>query len=170
MEFICAKLVDIQRIMWYIGCKEVVAMDMLMLIWLAGIIVFVILEAVTYQLVSIWFAIGALGGLIAEILGARFNIQMTVFIALSVILLLCLRPVSKRLIKNKRVNTNVDSLIGENVLITKEVNNTEGTGEGKINGMVWSVKSADGTVIPEGEIAEVEYVRGVRLVVKRKGE
>ena len=145
-------------------------MDMTLIIWLAGIIAFVILEAVTYQLVSIWFAIGAVGGLIAEIMGARFNIQMTVFVVISVVLLLCLRPVSKRLIKNKREYTNVDSLIGEDVLITKEVNNREGTGEGKVNGMVWSVRSADDTVIPEGEITAVEYVKGVRLIVKRKGE
>ena len=34
-------------------------------IWILGIIAFIILEAVTYQLVSIWFAIGALGGMIA---------------------------------------------------------------------------------------------------------
>ena len=33
-------------------------------IWILGIIAFIILEAVTYQLVSIWFAIGALGGMI----------------------------------------------------------------------------------------------------------
>ena len=34
-------------------------------IWILGIIAFIILETVTYQLVSIWFAIGALGGMIA---------------------------------------------------------------------------------------------------------
>lgn len=66
--------------------------DVSLWIWIVGIIAFVVLEAVTYQLVSIWFAVGAVGGLIAEILGARFNIQMSVFLAISVILLLCLLP------------------------------------------------------------------------------
>jgi membrane protein implicated in regulation of membrane protease activity len=151
--------------------EEVIVMiDVSLWIWIVGIIAFVVLEAVTYQLVSIWFAVGAVGGLIAEILGARFNIQMSVFLAISVILLLCLRPISKRLIKTKNERTNVDSLIGEDVLITKEVNNREGTGEGKVNGMIWSLKSVDDTVIPANETATVEYVKGVKLAVKRKGE
>ena len=40
-------------------------------IWILGIIAFIILEAVTYQLVSIWFAIGALGGMIAAFSGVN---------------------------------------------------------------------------------------------------
>lgn len=145
-------------------------MDMTLLVWLLGIVAFIILEALTYQLVSIWFAVGALGGLIAKMAGAGFNIQMTVFLVISVILLLALRPVSRRLIKTKTENTNVDSLIDSEILITKEVNNTIGTGEGKINGMTWSVRSNDGAVIPENETAVVEMVQGVKLIVKRKGE
>lgn len=143
-------------------------MDMILWIWVAAIVVFVILEAATYQLVSIWFAVGAFGGLIAELLGVRFGVQMTIFIAISIVLLLCLRPVSKKLIKTSRENTNVDSLIGETVIITKDVDNKEGTGEGKVNGMVWSLRSSDNAVIPCGEEATVESVKGVRLVVKRK--
>ena len=52
-------------------------------IWILGIIAFIILEAVTYQLVSIWFAIGALGGMIAAFSGVNFYVQMAVFIAVS---------------------------------------------------------------------------------------
>ncbi|MBD9026133.1 MAG: NfeD family protein, partial [Clostridiales bacterium] len=44
-------------------------------IWILGIIAFIILEAVTYQLVSIWFAIGALGGMIAAFSGVNFYVQ-----------------------------------------------------------------------------------------------
>ncbi|MCH5210306.1 MAG: NfeD family protein [Oscillospiraceae bacterium] len=146
-------------------------MEPVMLVWLIGIIVFLILEGVTYQLVSIWFAVGAAGGLIASVMGARFNIQMTVFLAISIVLLICLRPVSKKLLRTKKEKTNVDSLIGKDVLITKEVNNLLGNGEGKINGMQWTVRNADGdTVIPEGETVTVEKVEGVKLIVKRKGE
>ena len=147
-----------------------ISMEPIMFIWLIGIIVFVILEAVTYQLVSIWFAVGAVGGIIAAALGAQFGVQMTVFLAISVILLLCLRPVSKRMLKSKKEHTNVDSLIGKDVLITKEVNNIQGSGEGKVNGIAWTVRNADNTVIPAGETAIVEKVEGVKLIVTRKGE
>ena len=145
-------------------------MEPVTLVWLIGIIVFLILEGVTYQLVSIWFAVGAAGGLIASVMGARFNIQMTVFLAISIVLLLCLRPVSKKLLKTKKEKTNIDSLIGKDVLITKEVNNLLGNGEGKVGGMHWTVRNADNEVIPEGETVTVEKVEGVKLIVKRKGE
>lgn len=145
-------------------------METNVLIWLIGIIVFIILEAVTYQMVSIWFALGAVGGLIAALLKMQFSVQMTVFIVIAVISLLALRPLSKRLIKTKDVRTNSDSLIGKEVLITEEVNNLQGNGKGKINGMMWSVRSADDSLIPENEVVTVEDIKGVRLIVKKKGE
>ncbi|MGN0107775.1 MAG: NfeD family protein [Hominilimicola sp.] len=140
------------------------------IIWLIGIIVFIILEAATYQIVSIWFALGAVGGLVASLAGANFTVQMIIFIALSVIFLICLRPVSRRLLKFKHEKTNVDSILGKEVLITKEVDNLRGGGQGKVNGVVWTVKSADNVPIPENDIAVVEKVEGVKLIVKRKGE
>lgn len=140
------------------------------IIWFIGIIVFVVLEAVTYQIVSIWFAFGAVGGLIAAACGARFNIQMAVFIAVSIIFLLCLRPVSKKLLKPRNEKTNVEGLIGKEVLITTEIDNLYGKGEGKIGGMMWTLRSADNSSIPQGETAVVEKVEGVKLIVKRKGE
>lgn len=140
------------------------------IIWLIGIIVFVVLESVTYQIVSIWFALGAVGGLIAYLTGASFTVQMIVFIAVSAVFLICLRPVSRKILKFKKEKTNVDSMLGKEVLITKEVDNLSGGGKGKVNGMVWSVKSADNSRISENEIAVVEKVEGVKLIVKRKGE
>lgn len=145
-------------------------MEPTIIVWLAGIIAFVILEAVTYQMICIWFALGSLGGLIAKMAGASFNIQMTVFLVISIICLICLRPLSKKLVKREEVKTNVDSLIGKEVLITKEVDNLHEKGEGRINGMVWTVRSMDNTPITENEIAIVEEVKGVKLIVKRKGE
>lgn len=143
-------------------------MEMTALIWLAGIAAFVILEALTYQIVSIWFALGAVGGLTAAILGAQFNIQITVFLIISVVFLICLRPLSRKLIKTKKEKTNVDSLIGKEVLITEEVDNLLGKGTGKINGLTWSVKSADNSFIAANETAVVERITGVNLVVKKK--
>lgn len=143
-------------------------MDTTAWVWLAGIIVFIVLEAVTYQIVSIWFALGAVGGLIAKAAGASFTVQMAIFIVISVICLLCLRPLSRKLLKNKKENTNVDSLLGKEVLVTKEVNNLLGTGEGKVSGMVWTIRSAGNEIIPEGETVICEKVEGVKLIVKRK--
>ena len=145
-------------------------MSMVTWIWLLGLVVFVVLEAVTYQIVSIWFALGAVGALIAKAAGADFTVQIIVFIAVSGICLLCLRPISKKLIKNKTEATNVDSLIGADAIVTADINNLLGTGEGKINGMTWTMRSADGSEIGEGETVTVEKVEGVKLIVKRKDD
>lgn len=141
-------------------------MDYAVIIWLLGIIVFVVLEAVTYQMVSIWFALGAVGGLIASLAGGNFTVQFVLFLVLSAIFIVCLRPFSKKLIKNKKVNTNIDSLYGKDVLILSDTNALEGTG--KVDGMVWTVRSIDGQNITKGTTAKVEKIEGVKLIVKRK--
>ena len=138
------------------------------LLWLAGIVAFIILEAVTYQLISIWFVIGAIGGLIAAICGTDFYVQMTVFLAVSILLLVLLRPFSMKLIKKQDFKSNADSLIGKNILITQEVNNISGTGQGKVKGMVWTVRSETDETIAAGELAEIKRIEGVKLIVKKQ--
>ncbi len=138
------------------------------IIWLAGIVAFIILEAATYQLISIWFVIGAIGGMIASMCGVDFYVQMAVFLLISVVLLLLLRPVSLKLIKKQDFKSNADSLIGKNILITEEVNNVRGTGQGKVNGMTWTVRSEKDEIIEAGEIAEIGRIEGVKLIVKQQ--
>lgn len=139
-------------------------------IWITAIIVFAVLEAVTYQLVSAWFAIGAVGGLVTYLLGYDFNAQMIVFLILTVLSLCCLRPLSMKKLKAKGLKTNVETLAGQEIIITKTVDNINGQGEGKINGMTWTVRSVNNSIIPENQRALVEKVEGVKLIVRAKGE
>lgn len=136
--------------------------------WLIAIIAFIVLEAVTYQLVSVWFVIGSLGGLVAAALGASFGVQIAAFVILSALMLAVLRPLSMKLLKPKGLKTNVDGLIGGDVLITENVSNIEGTGKGKINGMTWTVRSESGEDIPENSVATVSRIEGVKLIVTKK--
>ena len=138
------------------------------ILWLAGIVAFIILEAVTYQLIPIWFVIGAIGGLIAAMCGVDFYVQMAVFLAISILLLILLRPVSMKLIKKQDFKSNADSLIGKSILVTQEVNNIKGTGQGKVNGMVWTVRSETDETIAAGELAEIKRIEGVKLIVKKQ--
>lgn len=137
------------------------------IIWLAGVVAFIILEAVTYQLISIWFVLGAIGGLIAAMCGASFTVQMIVFLAAAILFLVLLRPISLKLIKKQDFKTNADSLIGKSILITEEVNNIRGTGQGKVNGMVWTVRSEGDDTIAAGELAHIKSIDGVKLIVEK---
>ena len=139
------------------------------IIWIIALIAFVIIEALTYQLFTIWFAIGALGAVVCAALGLSFYTQMIAFIVISALTLFILRPISMRHFKTKGEKTNVDSLIGAKVLIIEDVDNLSGTGKGKLYGMEWTVRSLDGSVIEKGVTAVVEKIEGVKLIVK-KGE
>ncbi len=134
------------------------------IIWLIGVIAFIILEAVTYQMVSVWFVIGAIGGLITSLTGVDFWVQMTVFLALSLVLLICFRPIAVKKLKTD-FKTNADAVIGKKVTITKETDNINGTGEGRLDGMVWTVRSESGKTLAVGDVAEVKKIEGVKLIV-----
>ena len=71
--------------------------NMLMLFWLIAMIVFAGVEAATpTALVSIWFALGALGALIASVVTHSFWIQLVVFLLLSCLCFALLRPLVRR--------------------------------------------------------------------------
>lgn len=135
-------------------------------IWLVIGIVLVIIEAATAGLTTIWFAGGALAGLILSLLGVSPAVQIFAAIAVSVVLLLATRPAVKKLMDHKVIRTNAESLIGTQVLITEEIDNVRGTGTADANGQEWTARSADGRVIPAGQQATVREIRGVKLIVE----
>lgn len=135
------------------------------LIWLIAVVAFLILEAITYQLISIWFVFGAVAGLISSFVTDNFYIEMGVFLAVSVLMLAVLRPLSLKLVRKQDFKSNAESLIGKTVLITQEVNNLHNSGQGKINGMYWTVRSEDDKQIPAGGLARVVRIEGVKLIV-----
>lgn len=140
------------------------------ILWLALLIVFVIVEAATVSLVSVWFIGGAAAALIAALCGARLWLQVLLFFGVSIALLLCLRPLSKRLLKQKKVATNADSNIGKEAVVTEEIDNLQGKGAVKIAGVEWSARSVDGSVIEKDAVVLVERIEGVKVCVRRTQE
>ncbi|MCD8390936.1 MAG: NfeD family protein [Firmicutes bacterium] len=136
------------------------------IIWIIALIVFVLIEAFTYQLVTIWFAFGALGALLCALLPSPMYIQILTFLLLSIVTLAVLRPLSMKYLKSKGLKTNADSMIGRIIVITQEVNNIENTGKTKVNGIEWTVRSADGSVIEKGKKAEVKNIEGVKIIAE----
>lgn len=137
-------------------------------VWFLGIILFLALEAVTVQFVCIWFAGGAFGALIASLLGAEAIAQVTVFAVLSAILLILSRPLVKKKLARPGEPTNADRLIGQEALIAEEVNNTLSTGQLTINGVAWSVRSEDGSIISKGTLVTIKAISGAKLIVAKK--
>ena len=137
-------------------------------VWLLLIIGFILAEAFTYQLVSIWFAAGSIGGLITSFFTENVFYQVLVFTVISVIMFALIRPIAKGKLKATGLKTNAENLIGKEIVITEEVDNALSLGQGKINGMIWTVRSDGNRRLEKGAVAVVDRIEGVKLIVKEK--
>ena len=132
-------------------------------LWLALFVVFLIVEAGTVALVSIWFALGALAALVSCVLGAEMWLQITVFLVVSLVLLALLwKRVRSQLTTTK---TNVDSVIGAEGYVTEAIDNLSYTGRVKLGGITWAARSTSGAGIPVGTLVKVERIEGVKVFV-----
>ena len=133
--------------------------------WLALMMAFLAAEAATVTMVSLWFAAGALVALIAALLGGPLWLQVTLFLAVSAVLLALLRPLVKRYISPKITATNVDSVIGTTGLVTAAIDNASAAGQVKIGGMDWTARSTSGEPIEVGTLVKVDKIEGVKAFV-----
>ena len=135
------------------------------IIWLLLTVIFLITEASTVTLVSLWFAAGALAAMAAALLGASLWIQIALFLAVSVLLLTALRPLVRKHITPKLTATNIDSVIGSTGLVTAPIDNVTASGQAKLGAMVWTARSTSGKPIPEGTLIRVDRIEGVKVFV-----
>ena len=140
-------------------------MDWTWIGWLILMVVFLIVEGSSVALISIWFAAGSLGALIAAVLNAPFWVQFTVFLSVSATLLACLRPFVKKYIQPKITATNVDSVIGSVGYVTEDIDNLSARGQVKLSGMVWSARSTSGDPICKDTKIKVDRIEGVKVFV-----
>lgn len=137
-------------------------------LWLGAVALFAFLEAVTWTLVSIWFALGALVCVFAAYFGAPVAAQLMVFIIVSLIAIAALRPAAKLLLRPGVVPTNADRLLGATGRVTEGIDNAGSRGAVYLDGKIWTARSAGGQIIHEGELVEVERLEGVKLIVRQK--
>ncbi len=136
-------------------------------VWVVLLAAFIIIEASTAQLVTVWFAVGSLGALITSFFTESIIIQVAVFVLISVITLAVTRPLVKKVTKSKKLPTNADMYIGKEGIVTEEINNLLAQGVVKVKGSIWSARSeVDGTPIPEGTLVTIVKIEGVKLIVR----
>ncbi len=134
-------------------------------IWAAAFLVFVLAEAFTAQLVSIWFMIGSIASFFAALFDAQFWVQLFIFAAVSVLSLFLLRPLVKKKAMTPKVPTNADMAVGRTAVVTEDIRNDYSEGRVALDGQSWSARSYDGRVFTEGERVRVLSIDGVKLIV-----
>ena len=135
-------------------------------VWGLAIVVFLVMEAATAGLVTIWFAVGALAALLSSLFGAPVWLQLVWFFVISVAALLITRPLARKYLNSKTQATNADMYVGKECMVLETIDNVAGSGAVKVAGKVWTARSADGSVIPAGTKAEALRIEGVKLIVK----
>lgn len=136
--------------------------------WCAALVMFIVLELATVNLVTIWFAVGSLGALIASFITKLWWVQLIVFIVLSAAALLFVRPLARRIVKVHREPTNADRAIGKTAIVTEEIARKEGRGAVNLEGMIWSATTEKEETIPAGAEVTVLEIRGAKLLVGHK--
>ena len=145
--------------------------DHMVLIWLVVLVVLLLIEVLTLNLTTIWFAGGAVIALISTYFKAEFPVQVVLFLATSLLVLFLLRPSVVKRYNSKLVQTNSRSLIGQYAKVSETVNNDEAKGVAIVNGQEWTARAKeDDMIIEVGSKAEIVDIQGVKLILSYKKE
>lgn len=142
----------------------------LSIIWLIVMVACLFVEFSTMGLTSIWFAGGALFSLIIALIGGPLWLQVLVFLVVSIVLIIFTRPLATKYFNKNRAKTNVNSVAGKQAIVTEQIDNLKGMGQIVTNGMEWTARSFDDSVIEEGTVVTIEKIEGVKAIVKIKKE
>lgn len=141
------------------------------IMWLVLLVIFIGVEIATMGLTTIWFAGGSLLAVITAAIGAPLWLQILLFLAVSLVLLIFTRPIAVKYFNKDRVKTNAESLVGRTAIVTSEIDNLKGIGQVTVSGQEWSARCiADGVTIPEGAVTTVRGINGVKLIVEERRE
>ena len=133
-------------------------------LWVAFVIIFAVIEVLTFGLTTVWFAIAALVMVFLSFLPIPLPVQILIFLAIASILLIFTRPLAVKKFKMGREKTNADSIVGKQALVIKPIGEFE-KGEVKVGGQIWSARTENNAEIAEGTKCNVLRVEGVQLIV-----
>ncbi len=136
-------------------------------VWLIFFIILVIIELITVNLVTIWFALGALITSLVSLYTTDTVILLAFFVITSLLLLILTKPVVNKLKVKKVVATNLDQVIGKTGIVSVPIEKDK-IGEVKVLGKTWSAYSDK--EISKDKKVKILSISGVKLKVEEKEE
>ena len=137
------------------------------LVWLIIVILLALIEIITINLTTIWFVISGIIALIASLFVDNYIIQFGVFVILGVVLLITTKPFLTKFIKQHKIHTNIDRIIGMTGVVTEKISKNE-DGEVKVDGKRWTAY-ADKS-IKKGDLVKILEIKGVKIKVEKVGD
>lgn len=139
------------------------------IIWLGIAVAFGIVEAAAPALVCIWFCVGAAAAFVVSLFTANILVQVAVFLVVSCVALLALRPFFRKSakVKAKDALTDVDAYVGREVTVTQEIPaGKDLCGRVRLGDVSWLARTSEGVAVPTGSRVVVKSVDSTVLVVK----
>lgn len=133
--------------------------------WFIAIFVFLIIEALTLNLVTIWFAFGSLCAFISAYFTDSLIIQLVVFIIMTSLSLIVTRPLVNKYIKKNIEKTNIDKVMGKIGIALTDIEPLK-NGRVKVDGKDWMASSE--IKIKKNEKIEVLKIEGAKIIVRKK--
>lgn len=136
----------------------------LSLLWLLAAIALVVVEGLTFNLVTIWFAIGSAAALIVSLFTSSFQVQFLVFVAVSFVCLLAFRPLAAKL-KSPPEATNGDRNLGRTATVLTPLS-PDATGRVRLDGVDWNARTVGGATLQPGQACQVVDIQSTLLFVE----
>ena len=135
--------------------------------WLISFGILLLIEICTLGLTTIWFAAGALVAFLMAVLNLPLFVQVAVFLAVSILMLVFTRPIMTKHLNAKTTKTNAESLVGEKARVLIPVNNLKSEGQVMVGGMEWSARSTkDEVTFQKDEMVRIAGISGVKLMIE----
>ncbi len=134
-------------------------------LWIALSGIMLILEAITVGLTCIWLAVGAFAAFIVSFATSSIYVQFAVFVLVSAVSFISLRPFLKKFMPVKDKTNNTSRLIGRKAIVSEKI--TAMNGRVKVGDVLWLAESADGNDIEVGTMVKITDAKSNMLVVEK---
>lgn len=140
-------------------------MNLIPFFWLAAAVFFLVVEASTVSMTSVWFAIGAAAALLTCLFTDSFRAQALVFIVVSILCLLAFRPLAAKL-RQKITPTNGDRNLGREATVLTTVT-ADLPGRVRLDGVDWNARCVTpGDRLEPGERCRITEIHSTLLLVE----
>ncbi len=137
-------------------------------IWIAVIVLAIVIEVFTDQLVSIWFVPGAAIATVLDFCDVKLVWQILTVLVLAVLGIVFAKAFLQKKLRSEIVKTNIDAIIGERCVVTEKIDSYAGCGQVKIRGQIWSARGVlEDDVFDVGEHLRVVAIEGVKVICKK---
>ena len=132
--------------------------------WLVVVLICAFLEAITVNLVTIWFIVSGLVAMVVSLFTDSLVIQMGVFVILGVLLLITTRKPLQRMVNVYKEKTNLDRIYNMTGIVTEKISKNK-PGVVKVDGKYWTAVSDE--EISVDSIVSVLEINSTKLKVKK---